>query len=229
MNERHEERIDSVLQALRNAEPAAGMEHRILARLRQVEPRRQAGPSTLPAWLPLPWPRYALAAAALVVAMGGFLYHHGPASEGASGSSARTQGKLSQQEAHTRPEPSAVQGTAGRLAGAFPEHLSAERQSRIRFVALTRSGAFKPHARSVDEEHSFPAPPLPLTEQELLLLRLVRQEPTVQLARLSRPVREAAFQRDKDEVTAFFTPQPLPIDPTMLPAQVAAPVGDNKN
>ena len=55
---------------------------------------------------------------------------------------------------------------------------------------------------------SFPAPPLPLTEQERLLLALVRQEAPQRLIPLTESSRSAAAQREKSAVTEFFAPLP---------------------
>ena len=71
---------------------------------------------------------------------------------------------------------------------------------------------------------SFPPPPLPLTEQERLLLRLARHEPPQQLAQLSKPALDAAFQRDKDRVAEFFAVRPTLTDQNEDPAN-ATPGG----
>ncbi|SEC06989.1 hypothetical protein [Terriglobus roseus] len=61
------------------------------------------------------------------------------------------------------------------------------------------------------QQQSFPAPPLPLTEQEKLLIKLAHRDDPVQLARLAPGPRAARYQAEKDQVSEFFTP-PAPLD-----------------
>jgi hypothetical protein len=56
------------------------------------------------------------------------------------------------------------------------------------------------------EPRSFPAPELPLTEQERLLLRLTHRDDPVQLARLAPGPRADRYQAEKDAVSEFFKP-----------------------
>lgn len=53
---------------------------------------------------------------------------------------------------------------------------------------------------------SQPAPPMPLTEQERLLLRAVHDHDPVELAMLEPEKRAAQFQKEKAEVKSFFEP-----------------------
>jgi hypothetical protein len=66
-------------------------------------------------------------------------------------------------------------------------------------------------ASTTAQTQSFPAPPLPLTEQERLLIRLAHRDDPVQLARLAPGPRDARYQAEKDQVSEFFTP-PTPLD-----------------
>jgi hypothetical protein len=51
---------------------------------------------------------------------------------------------------------------------------------------------------------SFPAPAMPLTEQERLLIRLAHHDDPVQLAQLSTGRREVRYQQEKQQVSDFF-------------------------
>src|SRR5260370_20369978 len=59
---------------------------------------------------------------------------------------------------------------------------------------------------ALEEMHapSRPAPPMPLTEQERLLLRLVHKDDPVELAMLDSKVRELQDREDKAEFQRFF-------------------------
>ncbi|AFL90284.1 hypothetical protein Terro_4077 [Terriglobus roseus DSM 18391] len=67
-----------------------------------------------------------------------------------------------------------------------------------------------PHdtANATAQPQSFPAPPLPLTEQERLLIRLAHRDDPVQLARLGPGPRDDRYQAEKDQVSEFFKPAP---------------------
>jgi hypothetical protein len=51
---------------------------------------------------------------------------------------------------------------------------------------------------------SFPAPPMPLTEQEKLLLRIVHRGDPVEMAMLDPAVRAARDAEEKADVARFF-------------------------
>jgi hypothetical protein len=53
---------------------------------------------------------------------------------------------------------------------------------------------------------SYPAPPMPLTEQEKLLLRIAHKSDPVELAMLDPVVRAARDAEEKAEVKNFFEP-----------------------
>lgn len=74
----------------------------------------------------------------------------------------------------------------------------------VRAVVAQRTGADNPQLED------FPAPPLPLTEQERLLIRLAHRDDPVQLARLGPGPRDDRYQAEKDQVSEFFTP-PAPL------------------
>jgi hypothetical protein len=66
---------------------------------------------------------------------------------------------------------------------------------------------------SMAQVESFPAPPMPLTEQERLLIRLAHRDDPVQLARLAPGPRAARYQAEKDQVSEFFKPPETPAPP----------------
>ncbi len=72
------------------------------------------------------------------------------------------------------------------------------------------------------EAASFPPPPLPLTDQERLLLRIARRRDPQQIAALDPIARERLDALDSAQFEQFFTPPPPPPDPTPEPR----PTGD---
>jgi hypothetical protein len=76
----------------------------------------------------------------------------------------------------------------------------------VRKVAPVRGGdsVAAREARAV----SYPAPPMPLTEQERLLLRVVHKGDPEELAMLNPVVRAARDAADKAEVEKFFGVSP---------------------
>jgi hypothetical protein len=51
---------------------------------------------------------------------------------------------------------------------------------------------------------SHPPPPMPLTEQEKLLLRIAHKDDPVEVAALNPAVRAARYEEEKAEVQRFF-------------------------
>ncbi len=199
---KQDRQIDDVLKALRQAEPRPGLEDQVLANLRAAQaaastPYIFRGQfATLFSEAPMPW----LAAAMLLVLLAGALILHQSApsdkrpSEEAGSASVFSPGPRLKIE---------TWGTPG-IQSAQPQRLPHVSQRHgFHFVASATPGSF-----CAETSDSFPPPPLPLTEQERLMLRIVRHEPAQQLAQLSKPVRDAAFQHDKDSVAEFFAPPP---------------------
>jgi hypothetical protein len=69
-------------------------------------------------------------------------------------------------------------------------------------------------ALSETQAASFPAPPMPLTEQERLLLRLVHKVDPVEIAMLDPRVRAIEDAEEKEEFQRFFGKQSLPAEVT---------------
>ena len=84
------------------------------------------------------------------------------------------------------------------------ERLGASRPARRARTEVTRDGDSV--ALSEMRAASHPAPPMPLTEQEKLLLRIVHKGDPVELAMLDPMQRAAQEAKDKAEVQRFFEP-----------------------
>jgi hypothetical protein len=84
------------------------------------------------------------------------------------------------------------------------ERLGASRLARRARAQVIRDGDAV--ALSEMRAASHPAPPLPLTEQEKLLLRIVHKGDPVELAMLDPMQRAAQEARDKADVKSFFEP-----------------------
>lgn len=75
---------------------------------------------------------------------------------------------------------------------------------------------------------SYPAPPLPLTEQERLLLRIVHKDGPVELAMLDARLRTARDEEDKAEVQRFFVQPKTVQDGTEQGAAATDPVSEKR-
>ena len=71
-------------------------------------------------------------------------------------------------------------------------------------VGGNEAGDFDAVAMSETRAASFPAPPMPLTEQERLLLRMVHRGEPVELAMLDPQMREMQDAKEKAEFQQFF-------------------------
>ena len=196
--DRQDRRIDDVLNALRQAEPRPGLEDRVLARLRAADAANQTHakllhwPLAVQSRALAPW----LAAATLLAVAGGTLLLHRTSRlirrsmDDTHSVAAVTAGPRLKRETEDIP-----------VAVARAPHVSERHAPRL---------VMSPQASAPRDEasDSLPPPPLPLTEQERLMLRLARREPPQQLAQLSKAAQDAALQHEKDSVTEFFTPPP---------------------
>lgn len=226
-NERQtEDRIETVLAALRQAEPAPGMEQRISAALlRQANAASPATPRRT--WLLIPQ----LAGLAVVVAAVALLvsahFYRWTALAPATGHAAL------QGPTETRAEKAAGFSPLNPVPpreGLQPRTTltGAEAPAQTQRVPGVKAAAFSANATAAttgrrglwtrettqrvlqsQADQSFPAPPLPLTEQERLLVRLVHRDDPVQLAQLTPAAREADLQRDREQVREFFKPPPM--------------------
>jgi len=78
---------------------------------------------------------------------------------------------------------------------------------------------------ALDDMHaaSRPAPPMPLTEQERLLLRLVHKDAPVELAMLDSKMRALQDSEEKTEFQRFFAQPAKPIQPEQPVTEQGAP------
>jgi hypothetical protein len=221
-----EEAIDKVLAGLRDAEAPAGMERRILDGL---EERAAAGSRSgwrrlLPVWLVAPASPVATGALVGGVALAGLFavalaipairrLGHAPVPSKRNSAAAGTPALAASQVAAKSAQPASPRSGA-RSLGKMKEE-------------TTAGGAvLDSDSVALEEMHaaSYPAPPMPLTEQERLLLRIVHKDDPVELAMLDPKLRALQDSEDKAEFQRFFgqsTKQPAP-DPSMT--EQAAPL-----
>lgn len=188
--------IDRVLDALRNATPPAGMERRILNTL-EIEARRPALSmrSRRKVWMTTA----ACCGAAVVVAVliGAFTLrrHNAPI-------------------VSTMPMPPAEPSDTSQSAVApAPKMTEAAPTLHSRSAAVHRSVEPRRIEVAPSEETlvSHPAPPIPLTEQERILLSYTRHGNTGDLAQISNDRKAAKEDQEKQEFQAFFEPPPIKI------------------
>jgi hypothetical protein len=206
-----EEVIEKVLAALRDADAPVGMERRILNALDALEdhsaPRRRSDFLRLrPIWLVAPARPVASWFLASAVALAGLfaIALTIPAVRRLGHSSAQSPTQMRTNSAPARPLPSAAPETAANNA---PLPLPSVRSTR-------KTNAPKPQvahdnasaAQSEMRSDSFPAPPMPLTEQERLLLRIAHKAGPVELAMLDPIQRAARDAEEKADVKKFFEP-----------------------
>jgi hypothetical protein len=208
-----EEAIEKVLAALRDADAPVGMECRILNALDTLEdqssPQRGSGWRRLrPIWPVTQARPIASWSLACGVALAGLfaVAITTPAIRRLGHSSTQSPSQI-----RTNSVP------AGPLPLAAPEAVAnnARLPLPVRGVRLTgKTNARRPEdARESDSaapsemrSDSFPAPPMPLTEQERLLLRIAHKAGPIELAMLDPIQRAARDAEEKADVKKFFEP-----------------------
>ena len=217
MNDRREESldtgIDTVLQALRKAEPDPAMQARLLLNLQRTAKREVArGAIPLrphPAALvrtALPW----RTAATVLLALGGTLILHRPLGESKhadASSPAAERSDTNLAGAHIPRLRSETWGTHD-LSGAAQRVAHVSQRHGVRLAPMKTSYLLRREGKTSAEEQSVQPPLLPLSEQERLLLRLVHRERPIQLALLTGAAADESVQRDKDSVLEFFAVPP---------------------
>jgi len=187
--------VDRVLRALGDLEPSAGMESRLLARLQAVEAEQASVHSKW--WRGrVAWAAIALAVVALSVV----------------GTRHRAVGTASRDVAVKRAVAVSVPQSNAPTVASTAVHAEARSSTRALHAVVVHEAVVEQRAVPATQEASFPAPPLPLTESERLLLQLKHRGDPVQLAQLSQPERNAAEERDRQQVREFFKPAPPPPD-----------------
>jgi hypothetical protein len=190
--------IDRVLNALRDATPPANMERRIL-NLLEVEAHKPPRPTR--SRLQNAWITATVCCAGLLVAalIGTFTmrHHDVPATS-------ITQTPPAQAPDTPRSSTATIANTTAAAPtqhshSATPPHSTAQ----PRLVQVARSEAV--------DQISHPASPIPLTEQERILLRFARHGRTDDLAQISNDRKAARENQEKQEFQAFFEPPPIKI------------------
>ncbi len=208
MQNEHDEAVDRVLEALRDAAPPEGMETRIAERLQHhasspsLETRwreRLAGATIASAW----WRgAFSGAAAAMVVVGTGLLVAH------------LVQPQLRVESLFAKP---AVATVALAAPSPMVEKVVVERHSApctipsvLRMKAASAS-PYKPETLLAESvEPSFPAPAMPLTTQERRLLRLAQKADPKRLGALDPEAQAKADAAGAAEFDQFFAPPPAP-------------------
>jgi hypothetical protein len=166
--------IERLLSGLRDAEPPGGMERRILEALDGMGAREAAASTSL--WRRPLRPAIAMLVACTVILMVSFTV---------------------QQRKHVPGQQFVPLKPTEGLNGA-PGIVSSRRVGPKRQHAPAR-----PH-RGTTQTASFPAPPLPLTEQEKLLLRLAHRGDSDTTAILNPDVRAAQTAKATEQFQQFF-------------------------
>jgi len=210
-----EEAIEKVLAGLRDAESAAGMERRILDGLEErAAAWSQSGwRQLLPVWLVAPARPVAVGSLVCGVALAGMF---------AVALAIPAIRRLGHVPAQGRRSPATVRSLAlGASEVAAKSAQPASSRSGVRALEEVNAGQIKAEGKTnegsaeavldsdsvaLEEMHapSRPAPPMPLTEQERLLLRLVHKDDPVELAMLDSKVRALQDLEDKAEFQRFF-------------------------
>jgi hypothetical protein len=211
-----EEAIERVLAGLRDVEAPDGMERRILAGLegQRAAEARSGLRRFMPVWLAMAEGRVAARALVCGVALAGVVVL------ALAIPAMRRAGRV--------PEHSEIVGGHVKVVPRTPSVIATgdgKRSSRVssgRSATTTNAPGAKPVSEADSDESiamseiqaaSFPAPPMPLTEQEKLLLRIARKVNPVEMAMLDPKARAMQDAEEKAEFQRFFgqtARQPLP-------------------
>lgn len=190
MNHASEHDIDRVLTALRDTEPSAGMESRILHALEARTPTR----STWFRWTsPMPWSLAALATAAVVFAVALTAHNTRRPAPSIAQSPVLTpsQNPVISTEAQHSPFVISTGATRSGEIAAFTEASAPHTFAQLR--STPTQPTYTPHELLCDcdplamaemQAPSHPAPEMPLTAQERLLQRVSRRGDSVEIAEL---------------------------------------------
>jgi hypothetical protein len=201
--------IDRVLQGLRDAKPPLGMDRRILnireaeGSLKGVIPSEAKRSRGTPAFQNairaglLRWIPVATAAAFFVAAIIVFATRHHKHPDTVSIASPI------HQATPPTPAPSAFTAQPIQAHHTIPAH--------AKQISTQIETPSQPTQDANDAQLSHPAPPIPPTEQERLLLRYARRGNTNDLAQISNEKRADRDQKDAADFQAFFTPPEIPL------------------
>lgn len=194
-----EEAIDRLLAGLRAAEPPAGMNQRITAGLHNQSATLAP---TRPSYGRFAWLTAPVAAALLVFAL---ILQAG-----------RHQARVGTQPA--RPEaqeaPETAQAPVRAETSSPSVQVSPTPRGSVRLASKVSSAARDMDALAEEEMRaaSQPAPPLPLNDQEKLLLRMTHKKTPIELAALGPAVRAKHDAEEEADFQQFFEPPKPPAD-----------------
>jgi hypothetical protein len=195
------ETVDRVLACLRDIEAPEGMDHRILRAMHaraatSSEPRRAASPLTPKFWLAA-----TASAAIVIIAIWWSASVHRPPLHDLATNTTTTAKPNTVLAPKRQADPAAHPASPTR-----PQHVAASVQTQ----ATKPAEASEPEALSDTLAASHPAPPLPLTEQEQLLIRILHKGDPVELASLNNDFRGRQTIEDTEAFQRFFKQQPSP-------------------
>ena len=201
-----EQAIEKVLSGLNGVEAPSDMERRILRKLQNhtslsaAQSTRSLLQSRFPSWLAEHTRAFAIAtacgiAALLVVLITPAIRHTGHATAPSTPSA---------QSAPAAVQPSPTEMTAATSAQA-PTSI-ARKAATHHTNRTTPTSAEDDLAEREMRAPSLPAPPMPLTDQEKLLLRLVHANDPVELALIDSKSWATQFTRSKAQFDKFFAP-----------------------
>ena len=194
-----EEIIDQVLTGLQDTQAPAGMEDRVLQAIQD----RASSQSVWRWWRPLDrsgrywtWGVAAAGMAAVFLSLAVLSAHHPGHDKVGS----------NRQPVPVKAQPKAVQTAVAEYLPTphtMPVKRIAVRKGTQTTQSLSEEDAL---AQSEMRAPSHPAPEMPLTEQERLMLRIVHGGAPVELAELDPRVRDAQYAQQKAEFQNFFEP-----------------------
>jgi hypothetical protein len=205
-----DEAIAKVLAGLRESEAPDGMERRIQKALEDqaTAQSRSVWGGSRPIWSAAPMRPVMTRSLAWGVALSGMfvVVLAIPAIRrlGHGGAQSHSQSKMNSTPAKSLPlAPPEIVAKSAQL----PSPKSSAR-SVIKKNTSSAKAVRDSDSEALNEMHgaSYPAPPMPLTEQEKLLLRIAHKGDPVELAMLDPVVRAARDAEEKADVTKFFEP-----------------------
>jgi hypothetical protein len=198
--------IDRVLNALRDAIPPTGMDRRILNVLEAETHRSNLSGSVIPSGAKrsrgtpafsdartatlFRWTTTAVIAALIIAAAITLTSHR----------------HITQPTTAIAPTPSQPITTATTTT-----HNTLQRTSTLAHRKPTQSQPTETPQPAEDAQLSHPAPPIPITDQERILLRYTSRGRTEDLAQISNTRTAAKDQQEAADFEAFFTPPEIPI------------------
>jgi len=190
-----ERTIERLLAGLRDAEPPGGMEHRILESLDGMGAREVAASASL--WRRPLRPALAMLLACAVILMVAFTVQQRKHVPGQSLIPLKPKNGLN----------GAPNIVSSLQVSQKPQHAAADQRVRSPRRSTSRIPVKRPQdapALGETQTASFPAPPLPLTEQERLLLRLAHRGDSDTTAILNPDARAAQTAKATEQFQQFF-------------------------